>query len=176
MPDGNDNSLVCVGKITSVWGIKGWVKVFSYTDPKENLFEYGPWLLRRNGKTRPAKLTGWRKQGKGMVAQVDDCADRDLAAELVNSEILADRSVLPELDPGEFYWSQLTGLEVVNTKGEKLGRVDHLIETGANDVLVVRKSENSIDSQERLIPYIDQVVRKVDLELGTIEVEWESDF
>tara|TARA_R110002167_G_scaffold186072_10_gene386967 strand:- start:362 stop:886 length:525 start_codon:yes stop_codon:yes gene_type:complete len=174
-----------MGKVTSVYGVKGWVKVFSYTQPKENLCQYLNWQLQdQSGTSRPVKVLECKAHGNGLVAFFDGSSDRDLAKKFCGMLITVPSSELPSLPEGEYYWSQLQGLLVyaVNSEAEAskpvlLGKVSHLIETGSNDVLVVKKCKDSIDANERLIPYLlDQVIKLVDLQRGVIEVDWDPDF
>ncbi|MBF1803584.1 ribosome maturation factor RimM [Alloalcanivorax profundimaris] len=172
------DEVLVVGRIVAVHGVKGWVKVYSFTDPMENIFEYQPWHLFEDGAWKPVKLTGKRRQGKGLVAGLDGYDDRDRAArELVGREIAVPRSQLPEAGDGEYYWRDLIGLRVKLDDGRDLGRVHGLMETGANDVLVVRGDADSLDRQERLLPWTPgEVVRAVDLEAGELRVDWDPDF
>ncbi len=154
-----------------MYGVKGWVRVYSYTQPRENIVRYQPWYIKRGGNWQPRQLAEGKRHGKGVIARLADCADRDQALSLMESEIGISRDQLPEAAPGEYYWNDLQGLEVVTLEDESLGRVDHLIETGANDVLVVQ------GDRERLIPFVlEQVVTRVDLEAGIIQVDWDKDF
>ena len=166
-----DPGRVLLGKIVGVFGVEGWVKVHSYTEPRENLFRYKPWIVcSASGDRTVDKPTG-RIQGHGIVAQLPQVADRDAAAALIGAEILVDRATLPEAKQGEYYWSDLEGLEVKLEDGTSLGTVSHLFSTGANDVLVVR------GLRERLLPYLPgDVVKKVDLERRVIEVDWDPEF
>jgi len=161
-----------VGQVSGVFGVKGWVKVYSFTDPRENILQYSPWILRKNNQIHEVKLLGGRRQGSLVVANLQDVSDRDAAAELMGSDILIRRQQLPKPDAGEYYWADLIGLDVQNQEGCKLGKVDHLLETGANDVLVV------VDGDiERLIPFLQQsTILKVDLDGGVIVVDWDPDF
>ncbi|WKJ89663.1 ribosome maturation factor RimM [Methylomonas montana] len=161
-----------VGQVSGVFGVKGWVKVYSFTDPRENILQYSPWILRKNNQIHEVKLLGGRRQGSLVVANLQDINDRDAAAELMGSDILILRQQLPKPDADEYYWADLIGLEVQNQEGCKLGKVDHLLETGANDVLVV------VDGDiERLIPFLQQsTILKVDLDGGVIVVDWDPDF
>ncbi len=177
--------LVVLGRIGAVHGIKGWVKISSFTQPIENIFEYRHFLLKQdaenedgdNNEWQQVELDQFKKQGKGIVGHVRGCDDRELARAYNGAELAIPRCELPALDEAEYYWHQLQGLQVFTDKGEFLGEVDYLIETGANDVLVVKAVEESIDSRERLIPYLpDQVVNKVDLQNGKIEVCWDPHF
>ena len=171
------DSRVKLGRITTVYGVKGWVKVFSNTEPMDNIFAYQPWQIQINGQWQEVKVNQGKHHGKGLVAQLEGCNDREQAKFYVGAEIAVDRSKLPELEDGDYYWSQLTGMNVETEAGVKLGKVDHLIATGANDVLVVKGSQASIDSEERLIPWLpDQVITKIDLSGGVIRVNWDPDF
>ena len=171
MQSAEDKRLL-VGRIVGLFGIEGWVKIESYTQPRERIFKYKPWLLRHPlGEAEVAAAKG-RVQGKGLVGCLPDVQDRDAAAALVGAEIWVARSQLPKPKRGEHYWIDLEGLSVVTVGGIELGKVSHLFATGANDVLVVREGE-----RERLIPYVmKQFVREVDLPAGRITVDWDPEF
>lgn len=171
------NDLIVMGKIGAVHGVRGEVKIHSFTDPAENLFDYSVWHLRRDGEAvRQVELASARSQGKGFVARIAGLDDREIARTWTGYEICVPRSELPELEEGEYYWHQLVGLEVVNQQQQLLGKVNHLLETGANDVLVVRPCAGSLDDRERLLPYTDECVLHIDLDKGRIGVEWDADF
>lgn len=175
------SQLVVIGKITTVYGVKGWVKVHSYTEPMENFFGYTDFLIEQNGNWTPIVFAESKRHGKGLVARIDGVDDRDVAAAYTRCNIATPLSALPDLEEDEFYWHQLEGLKVLTTgaSGESLllGVVSHMLETGANDVMVVRKCPGSIDAQERLIPYLpDQFVDHIDLEAGEIRVDWDPEF
>jgi len=171
-----DNKFAVMGKVTSVYGIKGWVKVISYTQPKENICSYKTWRLDNDGNIRSIKLSHCKSHGNGLVAQFDGCDNREQAQQYCGSLVTIPRDELPELPFGEFYWHQLQGLKVY-IDDKLLGKVSHLMETGSNDVLVVKKCKGSIDAKERLIPYLpDQVVKHIDLEKGEVLVDWDPDF
>jgi len=166
-----------LGSVTGSHGIQGWIKVYSYTDPIEAIFSYTPWILRRGDIERNIEIRKGQVHGKKLIAHVEGIDTRDLADELKGFDIYVDREALPELDEGDFYWFQLEGLRVINQEGSLLGQVDHLMETGANDVLVVRPTAESVDSDERLIPFVEnEVVKKVDREAGEIQVNWSVDY
>ena len=166
-----------IGRITSVFGVKGWLKVFSYTDPKEGILNYRDWTLVLDGKRIPAKLEEGRRQGQGIVVRLKGIDDRELARSYGGAEIRVPTELLPELPEGEFYWHQLEGLQVVNQEGQLLGKVDHLLETGSNDVMVVKPCAGSVDQRERLLPYLPgQFVIKVDLETQVMQVDWDAEF
>ena len=168
--------LIVIGKIVSVHGVRGDVKVYSFTDPIENLLDYRRWTLRRGGEVKQVELVKGRLQGKILVATLEGLTDREEARSYADFEICIARSELPALTGEEYYWFQLQGLVVINQLGQVLGRVDHLLETGANDVLVVKPFDGSLDDRERLLPYTDPCVLKVDLDAGQMLVEWDADF
>jgi len=171
------SSLITLGKITTLYGVKGWVKVHSSTEPMENILNYAPWQLKIGDETKIVEVESGRVHGKGLVAKLAGVDDRDVARLYCGAEILTERSRLPELEVGEYYWSQLEDLLVYTESGQLLGKVDHLIATGSNDVLIVKGTEESIDRRERLIPYLpDQVVKEVDLVKGCIRVDWDPEF
>lgn len=169
-----------IGKITGVYGVKGWLKVHSFTDPMERFLNYGDWLIHRRQGWEPIDFDAGRRQGKGLVVHIEGIDDRTAAEAYIKSEIAIATEQLDTLPEGDYYWHQLQGLEVwVNGSEDRelLGEVAYLIETGANDVLVVKASADSIDDRERLIPYLpDQVVRHIDLDAGYIDVDWDKEF
>ena len=167
---------VVLGHVSGLFGVKGWVKVYSYTRPAVNLFEYDTWLIGRQDDTwRPFRVLDAREQGKTLVAQLaSDGAplpDRDAAAELIDLQIAVERDQLPEPEDGEYYWFDLVGLDVVTLDGAPLGRVKAMMETGANDVLVLK------GDRERLVPFVvGEIIDEVDLEAGRIVADWDPDF
>ena len=164
------DDLISVGHILGVHGVKGQVRVFSNTSPRENILNYSPWVVSHAGLEQVTEVTG-RRQGKNVIASLDLFSDRNLAEEYIGAEIFIYRHQLPELAEGEYYWSQLTGLQVISLEGDDLGVVDQMIETGANDVMVVQ------GDRERLIPFvIDDVVKSVDLNQQQIQVDWKADY
>jgi len=170
--EGDEQRFVTLGRISGVHGVKGWLRVYSDTSPRENILQYAPWHLVREGKQEKWKVSSGRLQGKSVVVKLAGCNDRNAAEELVGAEIRIPRSALPETElPGEHYWADLIGLRVETRDGVDLGRVDHLFETGSNDVIVVS------GDRERMIPYLwQQVVQEVDLEAGVIRVDWDAEF
>jgi 16S rRNA processing protein RimM len=163
--------LLVVGKIVGLSGVQGWIKLESYTEPRMRIFAYQPWLLN-SGEGREISGAHGREQGKGMIACLPGVADRDAAAALVGSEILVSRSLLPRSRVGEYYWTDLEGMEVFTVEGAALGRVSHMFATGANDVMVVNDG-----SRERLVPFVQgQFVHAVDLDRGRITVDWDPEF
>ncbi len=170
------DDLVVIGKIGAVHGVRGEVKVHSFTEPMENLLDYRVWQLRRDNEIKQVKLTSGRIQGKALAAKIEGLDDREIARTFTGYEICILRSDLPELTDDEFYWHQLEGLKVINQDQQLFGIVDHLLETGANDVLVVKPCAGSIDVKERLLPYTQHCVQSVDLTAGEMHVEWDADF
>ena len=174
------SNLVDVGRITAVFGVKGWVKIHSDTEPQENIFSYSPWWIKTRHGVKPVEVVDYRPHGKGLVALIKDFEDREKAQEICQVAIAIARGQMAELDTGEYYWHQLEGLVVITEfEGQvsRLGVVSRLLETGANDVLVVKGDADSLDEKERLIPYIpDQFVTSIDLEAGEIRVDWDPDF
>ncbi len=163
---------IVVGRINGLHGVRGWVKVFSHTQPRENILSYRTWHLLRGGQWVATELLNGRQQGKGIVAHLKGYDDREQAAGLMGTEIAIRREQLADAAPGEYYWADLQGLKVINAEGVELGVVDHLLETGANDVLVVNDG-----TTERLIPYVTgQFVLDVALDEGVMTVDWDPDF
>ncbi|MBM7059934.1 ribosome maturation factor RimM [Pseudomonas sp. UL073] len=170
------DDLIVIGKIGSVHGVRGEVKVYSFTDPIDNLLDYPHWTLRRDGEVRTVELVRGRLQGKVLVAKLKGLDDREEARAFGGFEICIARALLPQLAEGEYYWYQLEGLKVIDPLGQLLGRIDHLLETGSNDVMVVKPCVGSLDDRERLLPYTDQCVLQIDLAAGEMRVEWDADF
>jgi 16S rRNA processing protein RimM len=165
------DEMITIGRISGLFGIRGWVKVYSHTSPREGVLRYRTWYLKTADGWRAYKLLSGQAQGKGVVAHLTGCDDRDSAARLIGQDIAICREQLPKLEAGEYYWADLEGLRVENLQGVDLGVVSHLFETGANDVLVVK------GEKERLIPYtMGEAVREVDLAAGRMIVDWDPDF
>lgn len=172
--------LLVVGKFTVVYGVRGWLKVHSYTEPMENLLTYPECYVKFEGSWQALELAEAKRHGKGLVARISGVDDRDEARRYCQCDIAIPATALPELDPDEFYWHQLKGLKVQATtvQGARvlLGTIKEMMETGANDVMVVRGNSDSIDRRERLIPYLDHVVKGIDIEAGTMQVDWDPEF
>ena len=153
---------IVLGKMGSSYGIRGWLRVFSSTEDAESIFDYQPWFIQKAGQI--IKLKG-----------VDD---RDAANLLTNCEIVVDSSQLPQLEEGDYYWKDLMGCQVVTTEGYDLGKVVDMMETGSNDVLVIKANlKDAFGIKERLVPFLDgQVIKKVDLTTRSIEVDWDPGF
>ena len=162
---------VTLGRVSGVFGVKGWLKVQSYTEPRDNIARFGTWTLRMDGADRTFALENGRSHGRSVVAKLQGIDDRDEARDWVGAEVVVERERLPPTREGELYWTDLEGLEVRTTNGVVLGKVDHLLATGGNDVLVLDGSPG------HLIPFVvGSVVQKVDLALGHIVVDWSVDY
>ncbi|KXU38425.1 ribosome maturation factor RimM [Ventosimonas gracilis] len=171
-----DQELIVVGKVLSAHGVRGELKVYSFTEPPANLLDYPNWILRDSRRHLEVTLSDSRQQGKNLLVFLDGIDDRDQAQQLAHLEICVRRSELPKLDDGEYYWHQLEGLKVIEQNGRLLGRIERMLSTGANDVMRVLPCEGSLDQRERLLPYTDGCVRRVDLGAGEMQVEWDADF
>lgn len=172
--------LITVGRIGAVHGVRGWVRIQSFTAPPEKIFEYQPWWLQTAQGHEPVEVAATAIHGQQLLVQLAGIDDREQAKGYARVEIAVDAESFPELEAGNFYWHQLEGLRVISEyegKRHVLGRVTRLMETGANDVLVVRGDQDSIDRRERLLPYLpEQTVKHVDLAQGEMLVDWDPDF
>jgi 16S rRNA processing protein RimM len=163
--------MVVMGRVTAPFGVKGWFKVYALTAQPGSLCEYPVWWLRSGGEWREMRVAAAKVQGKTLVAQLAGIENREDAAALKGFEIGVPREQLPAAASDEFYWADLIGLRVVNTQQHELGRVARIVETGANDVLVVAD-----DAGEILIPFIAGAIREVDIAAGVIAVDWGRDY
>ncbi|HET6633107.1 MAG TPA: ribosome maturation factor RimM [Rhodanobacteraceae bacterium] len=165
---------VPVGRIVGLHGVRGALRLESWTQPRRRIFDYRPWRLgTANGATAEFDGATGQTHGKGLLALLPGVEDRDQAQAWLGAEVAVPRSVLPPAGEGEYYWADLEGLEVVTLEGTGLGRVSHLVATGANDVMVVRDGHG----RERLLPFVlDHTVREVDLQAGRIVVDWDPEF
>ena len=164
--------MILVGRFHGAFGVKGEVKLESFTDPPERIFRYQPWTLRdAQGRASACEGARGRATNKGVVATVPDIADRDAADALRGTEVWVARSTLPPPAPGEYYWVDIEGLRVVNLEGVSFGTVSHLFSTGANDVLVAQ------GDRERMIPFVEpDYIKAVDFDAGVVTVDWDADF
>lgn len=161
---------VILGRISGLYGVKGWVKVFSHTDPREGILGYRRWWLENDGDWRRADVRQGKRHGKTVIASLAGIDDPETARELIGRDIVVPRGALPEPDDGRYYWRDLQGMAVRHRDGTELGTVAYVMETGANDVLVVE------GDSERLIPFVaDEVILGVDLANRVISVDWEWD-
>lgn len=161
--------VVPIGHICGVHGVKGWVRIYSLTEPREAIFEYQPWLLDESRVE--VNIEQGVKHGKHLIALLENVNDRDQAESQVNRTISVYRDQFPELPESEFYWTDLLGLTVQLEDGTGLGTIDRMLATGANDVMVVQ------GDRERLIPFVrGPYVKRVNLDDGIIVVDWDPEF
>ena len=162
---------VLVGRVAGLYGVRGWVKIFSFTEPRTNILEYSPWHLHGDESFAECTIAEGRVHGKGLIARIDGVSDRDAAARYVGAEISVNREQFGDESADEHYWIDLQGMQVETTDGKVLGTVEHLFATGANDVMVVE------GDRRRLVPFVaDDVVRRVDKAGRKIVVDWDPDF
>ncbi len=162
-----------MGRIAAPFGVRGWVKVYPYTERSASLLEYPRWWLGR-----PDGAAAWREatieasevHATGLAVKFAGCDDRNQAAAMCGQEVAVERAALPAAGENEYYWADLIGLDVVNVQGAAFGQVREVLRTGANDVLVVK------GARERLIPFIADVIRTVDAPARLITVDWGEDW
>ena len=173
-----DPKIIILGKLGSTYGVKGWMRITAYTDSVEGIFDYSPWLINEQGKWREIEVTQWRFQGKAVVANLEGVDDMDGAQRLTNCEIGIHSEQMNNLPEDEFYWRDLIGCEVINTKGYNMGKVDQVVETGSNDVLLVKaNAKDAFGKGERMIPFVtEQFIKEVSISAKQIVVDWEPDF
>jgi 16S rRNA processing protein RimM len=162
--------MLVMARVAGAFAVKGWVKLQVFTERVDSLLEYRTWWLQREGHWEPVEVEEGSAQGRALLAKLKGCDDREAAAALCGCDVAVPRDCLPPAAQGEYYWADLEGLRVGNLRGEPLGVVAGLLETGANQVLVVR------GERERLIPFVGAVVKTVDVARGEVVVDWEADF
>ena len=169
----DNQDFILIGKINGVFGVKGWVKVFSYTEPRENILQYNPLYIAIDGDWQQTKIVSRRRQGKGIVMAFDSIDTPADAQSLIGMSLAIKKSQLNAAQD-EYFWSDLIDMVVINQQGVELGQVKGLIETGANDVLQV---VNTNDKTEYLVPFVPEViVLNVDKSAGRIDVDWQRDY
>lgn len=162
--------IVVLGKVASPFGVKGWVKINSFTDPVDNILDYPTWQLGPAGKWTPIRVEEGKVTGKGVIAKLAGIESPEDARTRVGLELGVWRSELPPPAPGEYYWDDLEGLEVLGANGEVLGKVDHFRSTPTGPVVIVR------GAQEHWIPFVKERIVKVDLEAQRIVLDWSSEW
>lgn len=169
---------IIVGKFGSCYRVHGWLRIFSFTENLESIFSYQPWYIKPAGEWQLIKLKDYKSHNQSMIVKILGIDDRDRASSLINGKIYVDSNLLPQLTEGDFYWKDLIGCRVITTNGCYLGQVTDLMETGSNDVLVVKASlKDAFGVKERLLPFVDlQVIKCVDLNTKVIEVDWDPAF
>jgi len=164
--------MITVGRLHGAFGVRGEVKLESFTDPLRAVAKYQPWILRNaRGVERTCEGVRVREGGKGLIATMPGIENKDAADALRGVDVLVPRSALPPPAAGEYYWVDLEGLRVVNVEGADFGTVSHLFSTGANDVLVAQ------GERERMIPFVQpDFIRSVDFDAGVVTVDWDAEF
>jgi len=161
-----DNGRILIGKVSGCFGVKGWLKVFSYSNPRENITSYGTWIVN----DVVYKSVESKKNGKLIVAKLNGIDDKDLALTMIGQKIEIEKEQLHELDNDQYYWHDLVGLEVTNKQGVNFGTIKSLLETGAHDVVIIN------GDRERIVPYImHQTIIDVNLEKNSMLVDWHED-
>src|SRR5688572_5572016 len=163
----NDPRRVEVGRLGAAHGVRGWLRVQTFTDPPQRLFEWERWHLPSGTEV---KVLEWRPQGNGWVARLEGIEDRDAASRLTGQVLLVDRGELPATTGREYYRDDLVGFEVKNVEGALLGVVDHFIDTPGNAVMVIK------GEREYLVPVSSQHLRSVDKNSRRVIVDWPEDF
>ena len=169
-----DDKKIYLGKITGVHGIKGWLKIQSFSSPPENILNYPSWIINNQGEEDFYSIEQGRKQNNKIVVKLENIDDRTTAESLINSKIQILRSDLPKLSNENYYWSDLVGLSVLNSEEKVIGKIESLIETGANDVMVII----TLKDERILIPFVmHEIIKEVNVELNYIKIDWsiESD-
>ena len=168
---------VVLGQLGKVHGIKGWLRLNSYTSPAENIVDYLQLLAEIDQHWQVLEIDEYKQRANGLVVHIKGIDDPETARQLTGVKLAVESEALPALEAGTYYWHELEGMEVVNQQGEHFGRVAGLLETGANDVLVVEPTDDSVDRRERLIPYlVGSVVEQIDTTQRLIRVNWETDY
>ena len=164
---------ITIGHLGDAYGIKGWLHLVSYANPPDNIFKYQNWFIKKDFLLQ---IESFKKHGNHFVVKLKNCEDRDQALQFKHQDIFIDRVELPPLSNNEYYWSDLVGLAVHNARGECLGVIDHLFETGSNDVIVVNhhKIKQARLIKQYFIPYLKSVVKEIDLTKKTMIVDWEE--
>ena len=167
----NQENWIVIARFGRPHGVKGFVTVHSFTEPRDNVLKYANWHAFINNKWQPMKLLRAEVQNKSIIVQIEGYPERESVAFLTNIEIAIQRGQLATLEPGEYYWHQLIGMKVINKQGEPFGNVTEIIPTGANDVLVVE------GNKRHLIPYLlGQFILDIDSKQQIITVDWDMDF
>jgi 16S rRNA processing protein RimM len=174
---GDDSTKVVLGKIGKVHGIKGWLRLNSFTAPPENILDYPQLSATIGQNVQVLEVDDSKQQPNGLLVHFTGYDVPETARVLTGLEVWVDSSALPALEADTYYWHELMGMAVSNEQGQLLGEVSDMLETGANDVMVVSATERSIDDRERLIPYLkDAVIKSVDRESKVILVDWDASY
>lgn len=167
--------LVVMGRVAAPYAVSGWLKIQPFTETVDSLLDYPHWHVGKNGNWRNCRLLEGKVHGQTLLVSLEGISDRTVAERLQGYEIAVSRAELPQPEEGEYYWDQLTGLDVVNLQGEALGRVVGILESGAHEVLKIH-DEQAGKPVERLIPFVGALVQSVDLVGRRIVVDWGLDY
>ncbi|MCH9645465.1 MAG: ribosome maturation factor RimM [Proteobacteria bacterium] len=179
MSPNSNNKRLLIGQINGLFGVQGWVKIFSHAHPRKNILTYKPWHVQVEGVWTTLEVVKGREQGKTIVAQLKDVNDREIARSFIGTELYIKKSQLPKLPKGEYYWDELTGLEVVNCQNVVLGNIAYLVDTGSNQVMVIngkKESPSRVDSKEHWVPYIEPFLISIDMDKRRVLVDWDENF
>lgn len=166
-----------LGRVLGAFGIRGWIRIRPFTESLDGLLGQSVWILRQRGAARTVHVEEAKPHGAFVLAQIKEVADRGAAEALRGADVTVERDQLPAADAGEYYWADLIGLPVLNTNGIELGRVAGLIAAPAHDVLRVAAAGRGEEAaREQLIPFVEPILREVDLAGGRITVDWEADY
>jgi 16S rRNA processing protein RimM len=166
---GDGRRPVVLGRIGAPFGVQGWLKVHSYTDPPEGIAKYAVWELDRAGSLGRRALLEWKRAGSGVAVRLEGVGSREEAQALTGAEVRVDRAELPPTAPGEYYWHDLVGLEARSVSGEPLGRVTAILDLPAHPVLVLG------GDRERLVPLVSERLAGVDIDAGRLTLDWHPD-
>ena len=165
----HERGVVVLGRIGAPFGVEGWVKVQSYTDPLEGIARYPVWEIDRGGSLVRVAVLDWKRAGSGVAVRLEGVASREAAQGLTGAEVRVDRAQLPPAGPGEVYWHDLVGLEASTPGGVPLGRVSGILDLPAHPVLVIE------GERERLVPLVRERIAGVDVEGGRLVLDWHPD-
>jgi 16S rRNA processing protein RimM len=173
----NDDDWVVLGQVGKLFGVKGWVKVRAFTEERGAILQHRHFRGEKNGVLSKLEIDTFRLQPNGLVVKFKDFDDPESAADIVGATLSIQAKELPTLEDDEFYWHQLIGLRIRNLQSEDLGVLEKILQTGANDVIVVKPDDCSLDDRERLIPWVKgEVIKSIDVEKGELLVSWLSDY
>lgn len=162
---------IMIGRFGAPFGVRGWIKVQSFTDPLSNILKYQPWLMKQGDHWQPIAISASKVRAQDIIVKLQACDNPETARYYTNINIATERDQLPVAMPGTFYWADLIGLWVITQTGHKLGKVVELQETGANQILIVQDQQK----KEHWLPFVSQVILQVDLVTQKIIVDWEKE-
>jgi len=161
---------IIIGKFGKTFGVRGWITVHSFADPKESIVNFRPWLLKKNSQWQEIAIEANKIQHQNTIVKLQGIDDIDAAKFFTNKEIFIDRELLPKLSTNEYYWNDLIGLKVINHANEELGTVETIFNSGASDILVVT------GKKKHLIPYVKNYILNTDIKRKIITTDWDKNF